>query len=177
MLPLALPPTPAPPPAPTPSPTTVYQYYHQTTHKTENCRKKMVAFYKHLMTMAKETRKIVPENSQVSTQDEAPSATTDKGKARQETGDVEPAQMSFTDSRRRLGGIHVGLGKPNLTYVPPFTRVRLGRPNLPPITIVPPTPPSRLAVPAEKRTAGLLSRHIKPKQPLSPTQKIGNPIG
>src|SRR5258706_4043921 len=108
-------------------------------------------------------------------QDEAPSATTDKGKARQETGDVEPAQTSFTDSRTRLGGICVGLGKPNLTYVPPITRVRLGRPNLPPITIVPPTPPSLLAVPAEKRTAGLLSRHIKPKQPLSPTPKIGNP--
>src|SRR5258708_26020416 len=41
--------------------------------------------------------------------------------------------------------------------------------------LVQPTPPSRLAVPAEKRTAGLLSRHIKPKQPLSPTPKIGNP--
>ena len=45
----------------------------------------------------------------------------------------------------------------------------LGRPKLPPITVAPPSPPSLLAVPAE-RTVGLLSKYSRPKRPeLTPT--------
>ena len=86
---------------------------------TENYHKKKVAFYKQLMTMAKETKKKVPDASQVSMHDETLSAITDKKeKARQEIGNVERNQENFTNSRTCLGGIRVALGRPK---PPPIT--------------------------------------------------------